>query len=156
MFNNLREKIKGIPLFIKILSLLILLIAFAYLSIVVSVWPQDYFWVEREDATMPVWVRGNIESNVFVIFNHGGPGSCGTLESFVEVNPGNGRIGQESSFKVLEDRYAMVYWDQRHSCMSKGSADPNDSRPDDFGQDLAVVIDELEKRYSNSRSQNLV
>ncbi len=147
MFNNLREKIKRIPLFIKILSLLILLIAFAYLSIVVTVWPQDYFWVERENATMPVWVRGNFESNVFVIFNHGGPGSCGTLESIVEVNPGNGRMDHESPFKVLEDKYAMVYWDQRHACMSKGSADPNDSRPDDFGQDLAVVIDELEKRY---------
>ena len=62
MFNNLREKIKRIPLFIKILSLLILLITFAYLSIVVTVWPQDYFWVERENATMPVWVRGNMET----------------------------------------------------------------------------------------------
>ena len=112
MFNNLREKIKRIPLFFKILSLLILLIAFAYLSIVVTVWPQDYFWVERENATMPVWVRGNIESNVFVIFNHGGPGSCGTLESIVEVNPGNGRMDHESPFKVLEDKYAMVYWDR--------------------------------------------
>ena len=61
MFINLREKIKRIPLFFKILSLLILLITFAYLSIVVTVWPQDYFWVERENATMPVWVRGNIE-----------------------------------------------------------------------------------------------
>jgi len=96
---------------------------------------------------MPVWVRGNIESNVFVIFIHGGPGSCGTLESIIEVSPGNGRLDHESPLKVLEDHYAMVYWDQRHACMSKGSADPNDSRPDDFGEDLAVVIDELEKRY---------
>ena len=42
----------------------------------------------------------------------------------------------------------MVYWDQRHSGMSKGSADPNDSRPEDFGEDLAVVIAELKKRYN--------
>ena len=43
---------------------------------------------------MPVWVRGNIESGVFVIFNHGGPGSSGTLESIIEVNPANGRVGE--------------------------------------------------------------
>ena len=45
----------------------------------------------------------------------------------------------------------MVYWDQRHSGMSKGSADPNDSRPEDFGEDLALVIDELKKRYDVQR-----
>ena len=96
---------------------------------------------------MPVWVRSNIKSRVFIIFDHGGPGSCGTLESIIEVNPGNGRMDHESPLKILENSYAMVYWDQRHSGMSKGSADPNDSRPDDFGEDLATVIDELEKRY---------
>ena len=51
------------------------------------------------------------------------------------------------NLKVFEDTYAMVYWDQRHSGMSKGNADPNDSRPEDFGEDLALVIHELKKRY---------
>ena len=118
---------------------------------VVSFWPKDYFWVERKNAIMPVWVRGNIESGVFIIFNHGGPGSCGTLESIIEVKPANGRFDHESPFKILESKYAMVYWDQRHSGMSKGSADPSDSRVEDFGEDLAIVIDELEKRYDVQR-----
>jgi pimeloyl-ACP methyl ester carboxylesterase len=96
---------------------------------------------------MPVWVRGNIDSGVFIVFNHGGPGSSGTLESIIEVNPGNGQLGHPSPLKFLEDEYAMVYWDQRHSGMSKGSADPNDSRPEDFGEDLALVINELKERY---------
>jgi len=96
---------------------------------------------------MPVWVRGNIDSGVFIVFNHGGPGSSGTLESIIEVNPGNGQLGHPSPLKLFEDEYAMVYWDQRHSGMSKGSADPNDSRPEDFGEDLALVIDELKKRH---------
>lgn len=143
--------IKKTPLFIKILSLLIILLIVAYLSMAVSFWPKDYFWVERKNAIMPVWVRGNIESGVFVIFNHGGPGSSGTLESIIEAAPGNGRLDHESPFKILESNYAMVYWDQRHSGMSKGSADPNDSRPDDFGEDLAIIIDELEKRYDVQR-----
>jgi len=144
---NIIQKIIKAPLFLKVLFFLIILIAIVYLSMVVSIWPKDYFWIERKNATMPVWVRGNIESGVFIIFNHGGPGSCGTLESIIEVNPANGRMDQVSPFKILESRYAMVYWDQRHSGMSKGSVDPNDSRPEDFGEDLAIVIDELEKRY---------
>jgi pimeloyl-ACP methyl ester carboxylesterase len=145
------KTLKNAPLFVRILSLLVILLAIVNLSIVVSIWPKDYFWVERKNAIMPVWVRGNIESRVFVIFNHGGPGSSGTLESIIEVNPADGRFDQESPFKILESRYAMVYWDQRHSGLSRGSADPNDSRPEDFGEDLAIVINEIEMRYEVQR-----
>ena len=132
---------------VRILSRFIIIFVAAYLSLVVSCWPKDSFWVERENAVMPVWVRGNIESGVFVVFNHGGPGSSGTLESIIEANPANGDLGHESPLKILESRYAMVYWDQRHSGLSKGDADPDDSRPEDFGEDLTAVIDELEARY---------
>jgi len=131
----------------KTLIFFLILIFTLYLSITVSIFPQDYFWVERNHAVMPVWVRGNIESGVFIIFNHGGPGSSGTLESMIEVNPANGEMNQESPFKILEDQYAVVYWDQRHSGLSKGNVDPNDSQGDDFGKDLAIVIAELDRRY---------
>ena len=144
---NVSEAWKRTPRFVKILSVPIVLLIALYLAIAVSFWSDDQFWVEREDAVMPVWVEGNIESGVFVVFNHGGPGSVGTLESIIEVSPGDGQLGNESPIKVLEDQYAVVYWDQRHSGMSKGSADPNDSTPDSFGEDLALVIDELEARY---------
>jgi pimeloyl-ACP methyl ester carboxylesterase len=127
--------------------LIVIVLAILYALLVVSIWPENYFWVDRNNASMPVWVRGNIDSGVFIVFNHGGPGSSGTLESIIEVNPGNGQLGHPSPLKILEDEYAVVYWDQRHSGMSKGSADPNDSRPEDFGEDLAVVINELKKRY---------
>ena len=74
-----------------------------YLAIVISPAPENSFWVERNEAVMPVWVEGNIESGVFVIFNHGGPGSSGTLESIIEANPGDGQLGQESPFAALEE-----------------------------------------------------
>lgn len=132
---------------IKILSGIVILLLILYALTIVSIWPENYFWVNRKNASMPVWVRGNINSGVFIVFNHGGPGSSGTMESIIEVNPGNGILDHPSPLKLFEDEYAMVYWDQRHSGMSKGSADPNDSRPEDFGDDLALVIDELKKRY---------
>lgn len=103
------KALRQAPLFVKILSTLILSLVIAYLTLVVSIWPQDYFWVERENAVMPIWVRGNIESGVFVIHNHGGPGSSGTLESIIEANPGNGDFSQESPLKILEEDYAVVY-----------------------------------------------
>ncbi len=52
-------------------------------STVVKVWPEDYFWVEHNNARMPVWVRGNTASGTFIVFNHGGPGSWGTAESII-------------------------------------------------------------------------
>lgn len=116
-------------------------------STVIKIWPEDYFWVERNNARMPVWVRGNTASSTFIMFNHGGPGSTGTTESIFEVNPGNGKLGHASPVQALESDYAVVYWDQRHSGMSRGSVDANESRIQDFGNDLAAVIRELQNRY---------
>ena len=91
--------VKNAPLFVKIFSTLILSFVAVYLSLVVSIWPQDYFWVERNNAVMPVWVRGNIDSGVFIIHNHGGPGSSGTLESIIEVSPGQWRFQSGITFQ---------------------------------------------------------
>jgi proline iminopeptidase len=123
------------------------LLAIVLGSTVVKIWPKNYFWIERNNARMPVWVRGNIDTGIFVVFNHGGPGSCGTCESIFEVNPGNGKLGHASPMQALESDYAVVYWDQRHSGISGGSVDPNESRVEDFGNDLALVIRELQNRY---------
>ena len=124
------------------------LLAIVLGSTVIKIWPQNYFWIERNNARMPVWVRGNIDSGIFIVFNHGGPGSCGTAESLFEVNPANGRFDHASPLQALENEYAVVYWDQRHSGMSSGNADPNDSRIEDFGEDLSLVIRELRARYN--------
>jgi len=123
------------------------LLAIVLGSTVIKIWPENYFWIERNDARMPVWVRGNIDSGIFIVFNHGGPGGCGTAESIFEANPPNGRFDHASPLQTLESEYAVVYWDQRHSGMSSGSADPNDSQIEDFGEDLSLVIRELRARY---------
>ncbi len=123
------------------------LLVIALGSTVIKIWPENYFWVERKDARMPVWVRGNIDSGIFIVFNHGGPGGCGTAESIFEGNPANGQFDHASPLQALENDYAVVYWDQRHSGMSTGKADPNDSQIEDFGEDLSLIIRELRARY---------
>jgi pimeloyl-ACP methyl ester carboxylesterase len=145
------RRLRGIRIALRFSPALIALLALALASTVIKVWPANYFWIERENARMPVWVRGNIDSGTFVVLNHGGPGSCGTAESIFEVNPGDGRFGHVSPLRALERDFALVYWDQRHSGMSGGSADPDDSRMEDFGEDLSLVIREVRARYRVAR-----
>ena len=46
----------------------------------------DHFFVRNEGAEMPVYIKGNIESGVFILFVHGGPGGNATLASFIPVS----------------------------------------------------------------------
>ena len=70
---------------ITIFSMFILL-AIVLGSTVIKIWPKNHFWIERNNARMPVWVRGNIDSGIFIVFNHGGPGSCGTTDNLGSIN----------------------------------------------------------------------
>ena len=87
---------KKIPLII--IGLILIFIGL----ITISIWPKNYFWIERENAKMPVWVKGNIDSGVFIIFIHGGPGSSGTLESIIEVASANGNLDHKSPINSFE------------------------------------------------------
>jgi carboxypeptidase C (cathepsin A) len=120
--------------FLSIFALLAIVLG----STVIKIWPSSYFWVERSNARMPVWIRGNIDSDTFIVFNHGGPGSCGTAESLFEVSPADGRSNHVSPLQSLENDYAVAYWDQRHSGMSSGKADPN-SRHGAEGEDVQLM-----------------
>jgi proline iminopeptidase len=132
----------------RILFALFVALTILFGSTFIKIYPKDFFWVERANAKMPVWVRGNISSGIFLIHIHGGPGSSGIAEALYSVSPGDGNFNQKSPLHALESDYAVVYWDQRHSGMSQGTADPNDSRIEDFGEDLALVVRTLRARYS--------
>ncbi len=108
---------------------------------------DDLFFIRNKGADMPVWVRGNTASGVFVILNHGGPGSSGLFEVNMEAQPGNGQIDHESPLKILEKSYAMVYWDQRHSGNAQGNANPDETTIADFGDDLELLINALKDRH---------
>jgi len=61
----------------------------------------DLFFVERNGAQMPVHIHGNIDSKVFIILLHGGPGGTGLQY----------RAGVFS--EEIEKKYAVAYLDQR-------------------------------------------
>ena len=55
---SLVKMMKNLSFPLKASLLVVGLLVAVYLSLVVSFWPKDYFWVERDNAVMPVWVEG--------------------------------------------------------------------------------------------------
>jgi proline iminopeptidase len=99
----------------------------------------NYFFLRSVGADMPVWVRGNAQSDVFVLFLHGGPG--GTAHEYVK-NP---------AFSRLEQRYRVVYWDQRASGIAQGNPKPESNTVAQFVSDLDNVVDLLRSKYNKPK-----
>lgn len=99
----------------------------------------DHFFIKNAGAEMPVYIQGNIESKIFILFVHGGPGSNASLVSFLPVA------------KELENDYAFAYWDQRGSGLSQGNPHPSTFTVDQFVEDLDLVIDGINLRHDNPK-----
>ncbi len=98
---------------------------------------DDYFWFRSEGADMPVWVRGQRDSSVFVVFLQGGPGNPTQMVDamFPEMTAD------------LDQHYGMVYYDQRASGISVGNASPETLSLEQYAEDLDVLVDILHSRY---------
>ena len=83
----------------------------------------DYFHLKNNGATMPVWMKGNFESDVILVTVHGGPGDGGVSHTISQ------------GFKYLEEKYLMVDWDQRMAALTQGH-----QRADEL--DVNVYIDD--------------
>lgn len=99
----------------------------------------DHFFVRNAGAEMPVFVKGNIESDICILFLHGGPGGNASLPSFMPVS------------KELEKDYAFAYWDQRGAGLSMGNPDPSTFTVEQFVGDLDLVIEAIKLRYNDPR-----
>jgi len=104
-----------------------------------NLYDGDHFFVRNEGAEMPVFVKGNKESGIFILFLHGGPGGSASLPSFMPVS------------KELEKDFAFVYWDQRGSGLSQGNPDPSSYTVEQFVEDLDLVIEGIKLRHKNPK-----
>ncbi|HPO50235.1 MAG TPA: alpha/beta hydrolase [Spirochaetota bacterium] len=95
----------------------------------------DTFYIRNKGADMPVVVKGNNSSNIFIIALHGGPRD--TAFSFVSSD----------AFKKLERNYRMVYWDQRLSGNSEGNPDKNSFTLSQCTEDLDLLVDVVKNKY---------
>jgi pimeloyl-ACP methyl ester carboxylesterase len=97
----------------------------------------DWFYVENDGAVMPVWVKGNKSSNVFILFLHGGPGNTSLDTAISQVH------------RQLQNDYALVYYDQRASGGSQGNANPESFTVEQFVDDLEKVVHVIRYKYGN-------
>lgn len=95
----------------------------------------DYFFVEYNNAVMPVWVKGNEASDKIILFIHGGPG--GSAIDFALVG-----------FEDLEEQFQVAYWDQPASGQSQGNYDVSKASVEDFSNALDNVVITLEHLYA--------
>lgn len=99
----------------------------------------DFFHLSHKGAKLPVWVKGNFNSDVMIITVHGGPGDSG-MEHHIALG-----------FKYLEEDYLMVYWDQRYSGMTQGRYDSDAHTPDQFIEDTEKIVQLLQARYPGKK-----
>ena len=97
----------------------------------------DFFFLINKEAKMPVVVRGNKGSGIFIVFVHGGPG--GTALQKVGL----------PAFNDLENSYATVFWDQRASGSSQGNSRDEQLTLPQFVEDLDKLVDLISYKYGH-------
>jgi len=97
---------------------------------------SDVLYVKYKGAEMPSYIYGNGSEKTFLIILNGGPGGKG-LEY---------RVG---GIKDLEDKYAIVYMDQRGSGMSSGNYSGSDVTPELMAEDVLALVKVLKYKYGN-------
>ncbi len=106
----------------------------------VSTQMEESFYVRNGDADIPAFVYGNGASKVFILVVHGGPG-------------GNGLEYRGGTYsEQLEEKYAMVYTDQRHQGNSHGHLAESEVTIDAMVEDLHLTVKTLKERYGNDIS----
>ena len=108
------------------------------LALALSGCSSDLFFVRRDGADLPVWVRGDPSSETVVLVQHG----LGTTGAFYDSFP---------AFDALEAEQAVVYWDQRGAGLSQGNASADSLTVANTVADLDLVRAAVEERYDPER-----
>lgn len=96
---------------------------------------SETFYLDNNGASMRLLVEGNTSGHTFLIFVHGGPGSSSYFYN-------TGYISQN-----IEDKYAVVYWDQRNAGASQGNSNSDQLNLAQMTDDLKKVIELIKSRY---------
>jgi pimeloyl-ACP methyl ester carboxylesterase len=97
---------------------------------------SETLFVRHKDADMPAYIHGNATDNTFLIMLHGGPGGIGLSY-------------RGPAFDVIENEFAVVYFDQRGSGMAQGSYSEDGITIDIMAEDVLALVKVLKKKYGN-------
>lgn len=100
----------------------------------------DVLYLRNHGNDMPAYVYGNFNSKTFIVLLHGGPG-------------GNGLEYRSGKYaKMLEEQFAMVYWDQRGQGNSRGNHHHEQLDMELLLDDLYKLIILLKNQYGSDIS----
>lgn len=100
---------------------------------------RHQLWLSHLGADLPITIEGNTASKTFCILVHGGPG--GSAQEFNAFT--------KTFSDKIEDKYAMVYYDQRAAGISRGEYDPLLNTVVQHIEDLDQVISLLYEHYGD-------
>ena len=92
---------------------------------------KDFFYAEKESKELPVFVRGNIDNNIIVVFVQGGPG-----ETAIDF----GRSDYPKWENTLEEKIAVAYYDQRGLNQKVKAIDSTKINYKQYSKDLIKII----------------
>jgi len=101
---------------------------------------SETFYLDNNHESMRVLVEGNTLSHVFLIFVHGGPGASSYFYNTDYIS------------QNIEDKYAVVYMDQRNAGASQGNSNAKYLSLAQMTDDLKKVILVLKSRYGQNSS----
>jgi proline iminopeptidase len=110
---------------------------FLFIGVIACTRDDDFLFLRNKGADMPISIKGNKASGIFIVYLHGGPG--------------NGTYVWEDFFKEIEKNYAIVYWNQRAAGESQGNAKPATMTINQFVEDTHQVITLINQLYDHPR-----
>lgn len=96
---------------------------------------EEVLYLKDGDIYLPIYTRGNPNSENYIIWTHGGPGSSGMYYGDIE------------EIMPLQDNYRIIYWDQMSSGASTGNPSKDDFTVEKFSAHLDGVVKIVERRY---------
>ena len=96
---------------------------------------SETFYLDNNGASMRLLVEGNTSSHIFLLFVHGGPGSSSYFYNTDYIS------------QNIENKYAVVYWDQRNAGGSQGNSNGDHLNLPQMTEDLKKVIQLIKHRY---------
>jgi pimeloyl-ACP methyl ester carboxylesterase len=100
---------------------------------------KEFFYQKAEDYEFPVFVRGNLDSNVLILFVQGGPG-----ETAIDFARSDYPRWKES----LEKKFAIAYYDQRGLNQRLKNIDSTNITYEQYSKDIIALGRALMKKYS--------
>ena len=102
---------------------------------------DTFFYASIDEASIPVWVRGNTTSGKFLIYINGGPGLTSIDVARADMFGWSG---------TLEEDIAVVYYDQRGCGNAQGNFDESTLTLAQYVKDLDMIVDIISQNYKES------